>query len=301
MSEHDDDDGLSWLSAAERAALDEDLDADDPVAASAGDAGDDADGVTAGRESQDLPGSHQATDASGGSDAEGEALPPFRPVYRVSLPEDYQQRVEALATASQALAKQYEDGDFDLAEFQARQRHLNEQEWSLRAAALKADLAREQQQQTLAQRWIWEQEAYFRRPEHRVFRDDPVIAHAFEGALKLLAADQNNETRDMPWFLEEAGRMTRDKVRELAQGMALAGSATGSAGANGSGRGAGRGSVGRPAVPASPPPSLARVPAAAMPDPGGDEFAYLDKLSGLEAERAMARLSPEQLDRYLAQ
>jgi hypothetical protein len=38
-----------------------------------------------------------------------------------------------------------------------------------------------------------------------------------------------------------------------------------------------------------------------MPDPGVDEFAYLDKLSGLAAERALAKLSQDQLDRYLSQ
>ncbi len=303
MSDHDD--GLGWLSEDERAALDDDMDDDgagahDDLDEDAAEGDDDAAqapraGAKAGEE-KPAAGSPGKGQPAGEADEEG---PPaaFTPVYRAGLPADYQQRVDALAAASQTLAKQYEDGDFDLAEFQAKQRQLSEQEWALRATALKAEMAREQQQQTMAQRWVWEQEAYFRKPEHRAFRDDPVIAHAFEGALKLLAADQANESKDMPWFLAEAGQMTRDKLRDLAQGLGLVGTspATAAAGPRGVPRGNGwRGNK------ASPPPTLGRLPSAATPDPGGDEFSHLDKLGGMDAERALARLTPEQLDRYLA-
>lgn len=280
------DEGLSWLSDEEREGLDEDDLADSGATEEEGDLEEEDD---AQEPAQSPP--HEA--AAVGQDEPEPA--PFQPVYQAALPQDFQARVEALTAAGSELAQAYENGDFDLAEYQQRQRALSEQEWALRATALKAEMAREQQQQSLAQRWAWEQDAYFRKAENRAFRDDPVVSHAFEGALRLLAADENNGQRDMGWFLEEAGRLSREKVRELAAGMGMVNGTTGAPPAR-SGNGKTASGRGR----ASPPPSLGGMPTAAMPDPGGDEFAYLDRMGGLEAERAMAKLTPDQLDRYLA-
>lgn len=47
------------------------------------------------------------------------------------------------------------------------------------------------------------------------------------------------------------------------------------------------------------PPTIGRVPAAADPNVGGDEFSYLNKLNGIELERAIGKLSPEQYARYM--
>jgi len=51
----------------------------------------------------------------------------------------------------------------------------------------------------------------------------------------------------------------------------------------------------------SVPPSLSAVPNAGADDPstGESEFAYLEKLSGLELEAELARMSPSKVDRYL--
>lgn len=47
------------------------------------------------------------------------------------------------------------------------------------------------------------------------------------------------------------------------------------------------------------PPTLSRVPAAAEANVQGDEFSHISALSGIDRERAVAKLTPEQLDRYL--
>lgn len=286
-TEYDDDeeDGLRWLSEAERAALNEDDDADDERLLR-----EIADEDAEEEKEDDAASGQEEPQASESAVEDTETQDTFHPVYQAPLPTDFQARVEALMGAQADLAKGYDEGDFDLSEFQRRQRALNEEEWALRSAALKAEMAREQQQQGLAQRWAWEQEAYFRKAENRVFRDDPVVSHAYEGALKLLAADENNAQRDMDWFLEEAGRLSREKLRSLAETLVPASPAT--TRGNGSGK---------PAVtrPRATPPTLGGIPAAAMPDPGGDEFGHLDRLTGIDAERALAKLSPDQLERYL--
>lgn len=47
------------------------------------------------------------------------------------------------------------------------------------------------------------------------------------------------------------------------------------------------------------PPTLARVPPAADVSTGANEFAHMDGLSGVDAERAYERLTAEQKERYL--
>lgn len=48
------------------------------------------------------------------------------------------------------------------------------------------------------------------------------------------------------------------------------------------------------------PPSLRNAPQAATAAGGDDEFAHIDALKGIDKEKALARLTPEQQDRYLA-
>jgi hypothetical protein len=48
------------------------------------------------------------------------------------------------------------------------------------------------------------------------------------------------------------------------------------------------------------PPTTRNAPNAADPAIGGGEFSHLDSLTGADLERALARLTPEQMDRYLS-
>lgn len=48
------------------------------------------------------------------------------------------------------------------------------------------------------------------------------------------------------------------------------------------------------------PPTLHKAPPALDPNVAGNEFAHLDGLEGAEYEKAIAKLTPEQLDRFLA-
>ena len=185
-----------------------------------------------------------------------------------------------IAEANREIAAGYEAGDFDLEEYQTRQRKLTELEWSLREANLKANLAAEQQQQSLAQRWQWEQDRFFGTEVNRAYREDPIVGAAFSTAVQALAANAAYDAKPMAWFLEEADRLTRAKFRvgnEVPDNVRQI-------------------RTKRPAA----PPTLAGVPSAALPDTGDpDEFSRLDRLGGMELEAALARLSQAEADRYL--
>lgn len=266
------DDEMDGLSDEERAALaDEDLNQGDDL--------DDADEADA-----DLADTEDADEEDADDDEPEEPAavqaqqPEFQPVYQASPVPDYAERMAQIAAANKEISVGYENGDFDLEEFQLRQRKLTELEWELREANLKATLAAEQRQQGLAQRWQWEQDRFFGMAEHKAYREDPVIGPAFGAAVQLLAADAANDAKPMSWFLEEADRMTRARFR--------VGPGTEPAPRRGRTRPAG-------------PPTLGGLPAAAIPETGVDEFSKLDRLGGMELEMALAKLTSAEADRYL--
>ena len=215
----------------------------------------------------------------------------FQPMYVAPPVDDYAGKMAQIAQAQRELATGYENGDFDLAEYQAKLRNVTEAEWALREQQLKANLAAEQRQQQMAQRWQWEQERFFTNPANKAYREDPVIGPAFAAAVQLLAADANNDRRPMQWFLEEADRLTRSRFRLPGDAGQLTYSQDG-ANSTSQGRG-GRAKGGQV------PPTLGGLPAASIPDVGGDEFSRLDRLEGMELEMALSRLSQAEADRYL--
>jgi hypothetical protein len=160
---------------------------------------------------------------------------------------------------------------------------------SLRERKLKADMAIENDAQIAAQRWTWEQERFFRDEGNKVFRDNPTVRESYNAVLRELVADQENQTKAMAWFLEEAAKVTRERLSQ-ALGVELP-APGGKKPSAPSGRGGGK--------PRSVPPNIGDMPSADLNETGGNEFSHLDKLSGMELEMALARLSPEEAERYL--
>jgi len=310
------DEDLEGLSAEERAALmgDEGDDAQDRDLLRSllhDDDGDDEDdqddeadpgdatraaAAAAAAQGQDggAAGQGEAGPAAAGPEATAPVPTEFQPVYTAAPVEDFAGKMAQIAQAQRELATGYENGDFDLAEYQARLRQVTEHEWALREQQLKANLAAEQRQQQMAQRWQWEQERFFSQAVNKAYREDPVIGPAFAAAVQMLAADNRNDQRSMAWFLEEADRLTRARFRVGGEETTTNRGGVNGQGANGQGaNGQGR----RRGAPV--PPSLGGLPAASLPETGADEFSRLDRLEGLDLERALAKLTEAEVDRYL--
>lgn len=125
------------------------------------------------------------------------------------------------------------------------------------------------------------------------YQTDPEKAAAWDDWVKRLANNPANAAKDGAWFLEQAHKKVLIEFADV---------------------------IGKKATPAAPadknvarnkgrapkldaiPPTLGGIPAAAETEAGDDgEFAHLDKLAqkgGMEFERALARLTPDQKDRY---
>ncbi|MCK7580998.1 MAG: hypothetical protein MZV65_39345 [Chromatiales bacterium] len=210
---------------------------------------------------------------------------PFTPRYQAEPVADYEARVAEIAERKKALRTQYQDGEFALDRYEEQRDALDAELLVLREANLKATLAAEQAQQASAQRWQWEQERFFSAESNAIYRQDPILASALDTAVKALAQDPANEHKPMRWFLDEADRITRERIAKL---------------------------VGAPAASPSPeikvkpkapkptlPPNLGDLPSAELPETGQDEWSHLDKLDGMALEQALAKLSAADQERYL--
>jgi hypothetical protein len=246
---------------------DEDDDADDDV-----DAKDAKDDDADKAKQDDAAGTADATD-----DKQASAIEPIvadlTPIERA-----YQAQLEALDTKKAEQFQKLMDGEITAADYSKfESQYLRDRD---AAAVEKADSVA----------WFTTVNTFM----NKVLKDDGINYSAdaeknaaFDDWVKRLASNPKNEGKDPAWFLEEAHK----KVK-LEYGVAE--------------QAAPAKQENKPAKPKGRapdltklPPTLGGLPAAAENDAGdGGEFAHLEKLSGLELERALARMTADQRERY---
>lgn len=218
-------------------------------------------------------------------DAEEDA-PAAKPVYRATLPADYDAQVQALADEDSALADKFKSGEIDFDAFRAQSTELNNRRHELSMAKVKADIASEMGEQTAEASWqdtINSFMAKTKKEEGIDYRKDKAKEKDLDIFVKVLAAEDENADKPMGWFLSEAHRMVRAK-----HGIAAPAPTT-------------PGKTKRTPPVGQIPKTLAGVPGTDGPgDIGGDEFQELDRLEGMELEEAVARLSPAARAKYLS-
>lgn len=210
-----------------------------------------------------------------------------RPRYTAKLPADYADQVAALKTESADLAKQFKDGDIDLDEFQLKQAEIAERRDALTVARTKAEISEEMNSQTDEQVWQGTIAKFMRATAKAgdidYLKDEAKMAD-LDQFVKVLSNNSANDDKPGEWFLREAHK----RVRAL-HGL----------------------TDGKPADPEPPKPNTKRaadvsaIPATLAQVPGGDgpgdlagEFADMDGLEGEELERAIARMTPAQREKF---
>jgi len=305
--------GNEGLSPEEIAAMADDDEAEalkDVLNEAGDDDGDDESGDEAQGAGQDeaaAGGEADADDVSDDAKDDDRDDPPFVATYRADPVENFDEKMAALEAREAEVTQQLVDGEIDRDAFAAESKAISKERMELSSAHTKAQIAAEQAQQASQQRWEWEVQRYLRDSAREGFEMRPdVTAKAMEAAkdnaealaaaraaharalgmaaaldaeVKRLASDPANEERDGEWFLEESGRLVRQ--------------------AFGGGKSAAK-PGGKPAVPnrrpdlSVVPTTLAHVPAASGDDSTGGEFAHLDSLNGMELEKAIAKMTPDQ-------
>lgn len=302
----DDDLDMEGLSDEERAALEDDDDESEILKGIAGDAAaddDEGDDDDSGEDDSAAAGADDAgaaaddaagdagTAAAAGADAgaaepadepaaAAPVAPEFQPEFRAEAPEGLEEKLSALDTRTAELLEKFKSGEIELPDFMAQKGEIDSERLQLTLAAEQARWAKAQNEDARAQRWKWEQERFFGQEKSAIYKD-PVMLAALNASVKQIAAAPEHANKPSSFFLEEADRQVRKRFN----------------------MGAGDAPQPKPKAKqpdlSGVPKTLANLPAAEVSETGSDEFAYLDKLDGIELERALAKLTPEQEARYL--
>lgn len=228
-------------------------------------------------EQGDGEGDGEEQDNEGGESAEaepeGDDRSAFVPRYEAAPVEDYDTKLSDLDA-------KFEAGDIELKDY-------NRQRDELVRMQLKAEIAAEQNEQIEKQ--LWQREIDDFMEAHPEYNTSKFRHAALDIAVKDLANKEENSDKPGRWFLREAHKIVQAEFGQ-----------TGAKPADGEKKPDGD----KKPAPRKPntddvPPNLSKIPPADNAEAAG-EFDYLDKLTGIEHERALARLSPEARDRYFA-
>lgn len=215
---------------------------------------------------------------------EVEQQPEFAPA--VAPVENYEAVIQEMLSKEDELSQQFDDGEITSREYRAQLRELENQ----RRAIEDQQRDYERSQELARQKWAWEVDNFMDAAKDNDgvdYRHNKMLNAALDTAVKELAADEANSDKTGKWFLREAHK----RVTELlGKGEKVSTPKPTDA-------------IQKALKDRKPnmekvPQSLSNVPAADL-DTGGDEFSKLDKLSGMDLERALAALSPAQAKAYL--
>jgi len=284
MAVEDNDAALAGLSPEELAALADDDDnqnADDADAlrAIAGDdegahGNENADDEDAGADGEEANAGDGSEDdqAAGEPEVTGE----FVAKQTAEFVADFDQRMAAIKQAKAELREQLNNGDIDLDQYEAKKDEISDEETTLRIKQASAENAARQNAHIDSKRWEWEQEQFFGDKRNAIYKDKIVMA-ALNAAVIDLANDPKNANQKGNFFLNEADKIVRERF----------------------GAASSTGKQNRQPDLSKIPKTLSNLPAADTEQENGGEFAHLEKLSGMDLEYAVAKLSPEQVQRYL--
>jgi hypothetical protein len=253
-----------------------------------------------------------ADGAEAGTDADGPGE--FQLALRADAdPEKIAKDIEAVESKRDALTAKFKAGELEVDEYTEQDRALAKEVRVLEKAQTKAEFALEHNQQTSTQRWEWECETFFAKAESKIY-ENRLLAAAHDAAVRDMVSEENLKAHPerMKWsgakILAEADKEVRASFKLETKAAAADVATDPKAKAEAEAKAAAEKKAadkkaaldGRRPDPKKIPKTLADVPAAAGADADGeDEFAALDKLSGMELENALAKLSPAKAEKYL--
>lgn len=207
-------------------------------------------------------------------------------VNTVVWPEKYKERMDALKVEREEITRKFSDGEVTLEEKEREQDRIEEDRHNLRSAQQRAEIQNDAFQAQVAVSWRESQQTFFKsNPEYGKNR---TLLSAFDAYVREEGANPDNSNRNGDWFLQRAHERVQEDLVVLGVKPAAAV---------------------KPVVVPRAKPNLSTVPKTlgALPAAQGSEiganaeFANIDKLSGIDLENALARLTPDQERRYLQQ
>lgn len=262
---------------------DDDDDADDDATAEGSDdqsADDDAD---AGNDDQDNDGSSDKDNQAKNADKEALQAAEEAEQARKAEEESRKTRLAELESEIDKLSNQFDEGDITSKEYREQLNKLQTELRDIEKRSLIEQAKAEAAAQSANAAWEKAQADFFRQPENKRFSEDENLLLALNNQVMKLAR----------------GEMANASGPEiLARARANVAKSFGFADTTPPKDDKG----GRPSRPARPnmPPDIGGLPAAAAERPQDGKFAYLDRLSGMAFEEAVAKLSKAEEEEWAA-
>lgn len=214
--------------------------------------------------------------------------------YKSTLPEDFDQKVEAAQQKIDAIWAEFDGGGMERSVLQTRLREAETEKSGLDALRLKSEISNEMSVQAAQSAWQKTIDDLFKSSAQTGgvdYANDAGKRTDLDQFVKALANDAANEDKPMGWFLSEADK----RVRAL-HGVAPAAKTDPVPAPK-------KDAVAEATDKRKPPLSLvpktlAHVPGGDGPGDVGSEFEQLDGLEGEDLENAVARLSPSQREKF---
>lgn len=214
-----------------------------------------------------------------------------KPIFVAQAPEDAAAQLQAIAEKKESLFNQFDDGDITAAEYQKGLDEVNKEERKIERAIDRAELAKEIDEQKQKNSWTEACDAFLADNP----RYNPEANHANYVALdaevrRVAASPEFKDRKD-----SLAGHDILKKAHEnIMEGLNK------EFGVKPQGKAA---ETQNPAATKKPgnPPSLHSLPAAQVEDVTDGKFGYLDRLSGVELEKALSKMSPDEMSAYMKQ
>jgi hypothetical protein len=206
------------------------------------------------------------------------------PVLTVTAPEDAQAKLDKIAADKEALVDKFEAGEITTKDYQKQLDALNDQRADIQHQVREADLAQKLNAQQIQNQWVADCTAFLAANDD--YKDEKALAQ-LDHAVKFLASLPENRGMTNAVALQKAHAMVQAMNGKVAMPAAKAEPAK----------------VVQHKVPTpAAPPNIGSLPAAAMNDTNGGEFANLDRLAKTDLagyEAALEGMSEAQRVRYL--
>lgn len=294
MSAAFDESVLATLTDEERAAIESDELSDSEKEALKSIAGDEDEGEGEGEggappvEGKGAAGSTEDADAAQEADAQddaGQDERTFRPAFKADAPEDYEQQMSDLNAKVDELAQQFKNGDIDFDQYRSEVGVMEAKRNELNSTKLRADLYHDMAAQSAEQEWQWTVKRFLRSTAKAGdidYAKDEAKRNDLDSFVKAIASVAANADKDYDWFLAEAHK----RVKAL-HGLSAPAKPSGNTP-----------TPNRKPPTDAVPVTLANVPGSDGPGDLAGEFADLDGLEGDALEMAIAKMTPEQRDKY---
>jgi hypothetical protein len=264
--------------AAELAALSADPDDEDDEPAPKAEAEDDD-------EAEDKPEAKPEPAAEDEPDEQPAAEQQPAPAYKFDAPADATTQLAALKAEERAAFAELMAGEMTTEKYNEIRDRTEAESDALKAAQIQARVSAEMQAQAAEREWRAACSTFASKTktaEGIDYEGNKILGRAFDAEVKELALKPENAQRPAEWFLTEAHKAVKEAfgIKPAAAPAPAANRPT------------------RPPASAIPP-SISKLPAAAESLATENKWAYLDKMSGVQREKAIAAMSAQELDEYM--